>query len=70
HHFRVRPDIGSFQVGSSGAGLFNQNKRFVGQLHGGFSTCDSTVAYFGRMALAWNGGGSPITRLRDWLDPD
>ncbi|HRF37453.1 MAG TPA: carboxypeptidase regulatory-like domain-containing protein, partial [Saprospiraceae bacterium] len=70
HHFRVRPDIGSFQVGSSGAGLFNHNKRFVGQLHGGFSTCDSTVAYFGRMALAWNGGGSPITRLRDWLDPD
>ena len=70
HHFRVRPDIGSFQVGSSGAGLFNENRRFVGQLHGGFSTCDSTVAYFGRMTLAWNGGGSPITRLRDWLDPD
>ena len=22
------------------------------------------------MTLAWNGGGSPITRLRDWLDPD
>ncbi len=69
HHFRVRPDIGSFQVGSSGAGLFNQNKRFVGQLHGGFATCDSTVAYFGRMTLAWNGGGSDLTRLRDWLDP-
>ncbi len=69
HHFRLRPDIGSFQVGSSGAGLFNQNKRFVGQLHGGYSSCDSTVAYFGRMTLAWNGGGSSLTRLRDWLDP-
>ncbi|MBX2928578.1 MAG: hypothetical protein KF852_12130 [Saprospiraceae bacterium] len=70
HHFRVLPDIGSFQVGSSGAGLFNQNKRFVGQLHGGSSSCDNTTAYFGRMSLAWNGGGSSITRLKDWLDPD
>lgn len=70
HHFRVLPDIGSFQVGSSGAGLFNQNKRFVGQLHGGSSSCATTTAYFGRMSLAWNGGGSSITRLKDWLDPD
>lgn len=70
HHFKVLPDLGTFQFNSSGSGLFNQHKRFVGQLHGGYSSCDSTVAYFGRMALAWNGGGSDLTRLRDWLDPD
>lgn len=70
HHFKVLPAIGTYQFNSSGAGLFNQNKRFTGQLTGGYNSCDSTVAYFGRMALAWNGGGASITRLRDWLDPD
>lgn len=71
HHFRVVPDFGTFQSGSSGCGLFNQDKRFVGQLHGGTSSCDSvTTAYFGRMTLSWTGGGTDLTRLRDWLDPD
>lgn len=69
HHFKVLPDRGTFQVSSSGAGLFNQQKRIVGQLHGGLPSCDSTIAYFGRLALSWNGGGSSLTRLRDWLNP-
>jgi len=69
HHFRVLPDQGSFQVSSSGAGLFNQARRITGQLHGGQPNCNSTIAYFGRLALSWNGGGSSLTRLRDWLDP-
>lgn len=69
HHFKVLPDRGSFQVSSSGSGLFNQHNRIVGQLHGGQPTCDTSIAYFGRLALSWNGGGSSLTRLRDWLDP-
>ncbi len=71
HHFRIIPDYGTFQSGSSGCGLFNQNKQFVGQLHGGISSCDSvTTAYFGRLTLSWTGGVTDLTRLRDWLDPE
>lgn len=69
HHFRVRPKIGAFQEGSSGAALFNQHKLVVGNLHGGLLHCDTSIAYFARLALAWNGGGSQTNRLRDWLDP-
>lgn len=72
HHFRSGFDVGTFQVGSSGSALLNQDKRVVGQLHGGLSSCssDSIIAYFGRLSMSWDGGGTPNTRLRDWLDPD
>ena len=42
----------------------------VGQLEGGFSSCTSqTSDWYGRFSVSWEGGGSPSTRLRDWLDP-
>lgn len=70
HHFRVVFNTGFFQPGSSGAALINKAGRVVGQLHGGRSECDiSTTGYFGRLAMAWEGGGTPDTRLKDWLDP-
>lgn len=70
HHFEVRWTDGGFEVGSSGAALLDQNKRIVGQLHGGNNVCDDSQAWAGRLALAWEGGGTADTRLRDWLDPD
>lgn len=73
HHFRVTYNQGgAFQGGSSGGGLFDGNKRLVGQLHGGIvdTLCRSSTAYFGRFHKSWEGGGTPETRLRDWLDPD
>ncbi|MEM9992194.1 MAG: hypothetical protein AAF738_10545, partial [Bacteroidota bacterium] len=41
-------------------------------LSGGFADtlCQNTTAYFGRFSLSWDGGGTPETRLRDWLDPN
>lgn len=73
HHFInvFRQNQGTFEQGSSGSALMDENKRIVGILSGGFedTLCQNTTAYFGRLALSWEGGGSAETRLRDWLDP-
>lgn len=71
-HIKVTDwDLGTTEQGSSGAPLFDQaSKLIVGQLHGGFAACGNDSAdYYGRLAVSWNGGGSPSNRLRDWLDP-
>jgi lysyl endopeptidase len=69
HHFRVQFEMGTFESGSSGSPLFNQDGRVVGQLHGGTPTCSVSEAFCGRLSMSWNGGNTPSTRLRDWLDP-
>lgn len=70
-HLRVADwDLGTTEGGSSGSALFNSNKRFVGQLHGGDASCGNNLAdWFGRFYASWNGGGTSTSRLRDWLDP-
>ncbi len=73
-HFQVQwGDLGVTEPGSSGSPLLNANRRVVGQLHGGPSYCGAPLAsrydLYGRLAISWNGGTSPATRLRDWLDP-
>lgn len=68
-HWKNVPDVGIYQPGSSGCPLFDQNKRVVGQLHGGVSNnCTITAAYFGRFNISWNTGTTADSRLRDWLD--
>jgi len=71
-HWRVGNwEDGTTEGGSSGSPLFDQNHRVIGQLHGGFASCASiTPDWYGKFALSWTGGGSPDSRLRDWLDPD
>jgi subtilisin-like proprotein convertase family protein len=69
----IIPDwsIGSTESGSSGAPLFNTSKQFVGQLHGGAASCSNdSYDSFGWFRYAWEGGGSPQSRLKDWLDPN
>ncbi|MCB0569028.1 MAG: proprotein convertase P-domain-containing protein [Phaeodactylibacter sp.] len=64
-------DIGSTEDGSSGAPLFNRQRRIVGQLHGGAASCSNNqYDSFGWFRYSWVGGGSSSTRLKDWLDPD
>lgn len=64
-------DIGTTEGGSSGAPLFNKNKQVVGQLHGGAAACgNNSYDSYGWFFSSWEGGGTPTTRLRDWLDPD
>lgn len=71
-HLRTFWDLGVNEFNSSGSPLFNQDGRIVGQLHGGAESagCDELVGYFGRLATSWEGGGTPDTRLKDWLDPN
>ena len=79
-HWRVEFDHGIVQNGSSGAPLFNQNKRIVGQLHGNQRNmcydfdnachCAQTpIGEYGRFDMSWTGGGTSSTRLSDWLAP-
>lgn len=71
-HWKVIWDQGTTEGGSSGSPLFNQNHRVIGQLHGGYASCQNPdgADYYGRFDVSWNGGGTAQTRLRDWLDPD
>lgn len=70
-HWKVDPDYGIYQPGSSGCPLFDPNKRIVGQLHGGVTAqgdpCNIIAAYFGRFNQSFN-GNTPDVRLSDWLD--
>lgn len=71
-HIRVEDwDIGTTEIGSSGSPLFDQDKRVVGQLNGGLAACgNNDPDWYGWFAKSWEGGGTPSTRLKDWLDPD
>ena len=75
-HWTALFSRGTFQKGSSGSPLLNQNKRVIGQLHGGFVRCPiihlgvevNPIAWYGRFDISWDGTSSS-TRLKDWLDP-
>jgi hypothetical protein len=70
-HFQAILDRGTMEPGSSGGPLFDQNGYIVGQLHGGNADCDTKfLTYHGRFMRSWPGGGSPESRLSDWLDPN
>ncbi len=63
-------DIGTTEPGSSGSPLFDQNKRVIGQLHGGGAACgNDEYDIYGWFNASWEGGGTPNTRLKDWIDP-
>ncbi len=70
-HWRVDDwEVGTTEPGSSGSGIWDENKRVVGQLHGGDASCSSiTSDWYGRLSRSWNGGGSSSNQLRHWLDP-
>lgn len=64
---------GVTEGGSSGSPLFDPVHRIVGQLHGGESSCSAAPASmwdeYGQFKASWSGGGTPESRLKDWLDP-
>jgi hypothetical protein len=69
-HWQVELTNGTTEGGSSGGPLFNQNKKVIGQVHGGYSGCPPITKYFGAFDNSWTGGGTNDTRLSNWLDPN
>jgi subtilisin-like proprotein convertase family protein len=73
-HLNVQwqPSGGVTEPGSSGSGLFSPEKRVIGQLHGGPSSCSATGTnrsdVYGRLFVSWTGGGTSASRLSNWLD--
>ena len=72
-NWAVLPSTGLTTItegGSSGSPIFDQNKRVVGQLHGGPSSCTATDKwdYYGKFCQSWAHGTTAATRLKDWLD--
>lgn len=65
-HWEVSYEAGADQGGSSGGPLFDQNKRIIGQLHGG----DDESSLFGKFSLSWNYRSEASRQLKSWLDPD
>ncbi|KWS02869.1 Lysyl endopeptidase [Lysobacter capsici AZ78] len=74
-HLNVQwqPTGGVTEPGSSGSPLYSPEKRVIGQLHGGPSSCSATGTnrsdQYGRVFTSWTGGGTNATRLSNWLDP-
>ena len=64
---------GVTEGGSSGSPLFSPERRIVGVLSGGWSGCGVTGPNlsdeYGQLAIAWEGRGTPATRMKDHLDP-
>ncbi len=70
-HFINDFDDAVYQPGSSGAALFDEAGRVIGQLHGGplaDEFCTVGIGYSGRLSMSWD-GDTPEERLKDWLDP-
>ncbi|NBW59693.1 MAG: hypothetical protein EBR41_03885, partial [Crocinitomicaceae bacterium] len=66
-------ELGVTEPGSSGSPLFNQNRRIIGQLHGGASACGASVLSdeYGKVSVSWNPAGSTSSgQLKYWLDPN
>ncbi len=72
HHWLVdHYSQGTTERGSSGAGLLDSNHHLRGVLSGGAADCSDPAGNdeYGRLSVAWEGGGAASSRLRDWLDP-
>jgi PKD repeat protein len=65
-HWRVVFDQGDIEKGSSGAPLFDDNKKVIGQLHGG----NNNASFFGKNSVSWNYSVASNQQLGVWLDPD
>ncbi|MEM9530917.1 MAG: PKD domain-containing protein [Pseudomonadota bacterium] len=78
NYWRVNSwDSGTLEAGSSGAGLWNTNRLFIGQLRNAQTACigsgptdNDRESFYGRLDVSWSGGGTSSSRVSDWLDPN
>lgn len=70
-HWKIaKYDVGSTEVGSSGAGLFLAGGKLIGHLSGGTATCGNPINdYFARLNKIWNYYSSIDKRADVWLNP-
>jgi PKD repeat protein len=64
-HWYSQFNVGLPETGSSGAPLFDQNQRIVGQLHGGVGS----VLLYGKLSVSWDFNSANNKQLAYWLDP-
>ena len=74
-------ETGTTEQGSSGSPLFNKDKRIVGQLYAGASSCVANSSegtqgpsgwdLYGKLSNSWenSGNSSNAKKLKPWLDP-
>lgn len=69
--WRVRWSRGTTEQGSSGAGLFNQDRRIVGVLSGGAASCANPDRddFYGRLDRAWQASAADSGQLKAHLAP-
>ena len=77
-HWIISYTIGNgiTEKGSSGSPFINNNRKVIGQLHGGSVSCIDTCncpsidKYYGKFNVSWTGNGSSNIqrRLNHWLD--
>ncbi len=61
---------GTTEGGSSGSALLNSNKRIIGTLTGGESSCaHPRNDYFQKLSYAWDYNSDSQYQLKSWLDP-
>jgi lysyl endopeptidase len=66
----VQWDAGTTEGGSSGAPLFDQNKRVAGILTGGEAVCGRSVNdYFAKLSVIYNLSSVIYQQLKGWIDP-
>jgi PKD repeat protein len=71
HWQTLNYELSTTEGGSSGCPQFDQNRRIVGQLHGGPASCTNVSSdFYGKFSQSWSAGTSNTTRLREWLDPN
>ncbi len=79
NYWEFQFDIGRIYPGSSGSPLFDPNHRTVGVASFMYTDycydwncyCDQQYDVgYGRFDKAWDFGGSPSSRLQNWLDPN
>jgi hypothetical protein len=77
-YWTVKWEKGTVQNGSSGSGLWDQCTGLcIGQLRGPGIGCDEETrcepddrsCKYGKLSAGWEGGGTPDTQLKYWLDP-
>jgi hypothetical protein len=72
-HWKIIWNAGTTEGGSSGSPFINNNKKVIGQLHGGNASCTNLSAsdYYGKFSVSWTGNGATDNRrkLQPWLNP-